>query len=65
MSDRIRFINPDGRISVRDLAFSQLCELLSGFTREEKGQFDDGVSLIVREDNHFARKGTDIKLVRL
>lgn len=63
MSDRIRFIYPDGRISVRDLAFSQVCELTGGFSREDSREFYSGVSKIVPADNHFALAGTNIKLV--
>jgi hypothetical protein len=39
MITRIRIIHADKRISVRDLAFSQICELLKDISRDEREAF--------------------------
>ena len=61
--ERIRIIHPDGRISVRDYAFSQVCEMTSVLTREDRRRFDNKESVITPTDSHFAKAGSDLKLV--
>jgi len=39
MADRVRIIAADGRISVLDKEFSQMCEMLKGLDKAERDAF--------------------------
>jgi len=39
MSNRIRIITPEGRVSVRDLSFSQTVALIAGLDRATRDAF--------------------------
>jgi hypothetical protein len=65
MADRIRIIRNDGDVTVKDYAFSQVCEMFQGNSREEIKQFDRGIGIVIAKDSIFASAGEKAKLVRI
>ena len=65
MYDRIRIIRLDGSVCVRDYAFSQVCEMLAGLSRENYKVFMEGNEVVIPSDTIFARVGEKAKLVNL
>jgi hypothetical protein len=60
--DRVRIINPDQSVSVRDFAFSQICEMTAVLTKEQSKVFWDGKeSVTTTADSHFAKAGSNLK----
>lgn len=60
--DRVRLIHPDQSVSVRDYAFSQICEMCAVLTKEQSKIFWAGQeSVITERDSHFAKAGTSLK----
>jgi hypothetical protein len=56
MADRVRIIFSDGRISVVDKEFSQVCAMTRDWTKEEKDAF--------WRQERVVRNGDDFYLVR-
>lgn len=64
MTDRIRIIHPNKEVTVRDYAFSQVCELTAPLSDEQRAVFYRGLeSVILPEDTHFALAGSSLKLM--
>lgn len=62
--DRVRLIHPDQSVSVRDYAFSQICEMTAVLTKEQKKVFWDGRDSVITEvDSNFAEAGTSLKYI--
>lgn len=59
--DRVRTIAPNGDITVRDLAFSQICELTQALSKTDRKRFWAGERVVTTEPNHFAPEGSDLK----
>jgi len=60
--ERVRLIYPDGEVSVRDYAFSQICEMAEALSKDQRKIFYSGKeSVITERDSYFAEAGTSLK----
>lgn len=60
----VRFIYPDGEVSVRYFSFSQVCEMASALSEDQRRIFYRGeTSVITERDSYYAEAGTSLKYV--